>query len=187
MGGGIVAAQTTDSDDAVVNVTCPQTASIDVNVLGEFSVDATVGSAYYDAHLPGGFQMVMDLSCNWSNDFTVSADISTFNYQGTAPANTAASFGGSHLLLDNGSGVYTGPDIYLLAGPPNVEGSVFEFLQTNDPDVIENGHDTLLWFQIPVASPGITTATWDGHLLFLPYNLADGQYVAPLTVNLTVN
>lgn len=204
MAGSIALAADTDSDaaDTNLNVTCPHTASVDVNVYGAFSVDATAGASSYNADLPGGFEIVLDLSCNWSNDFAVSADIGSFQFQGTAPSGTVDMFGGSHLRLDNGSGVYTGPTIqpetYIVydvpgAGAPDVEGTVFEFLQTADSDVIENETDQLMLFgfiplwNVPIASPGVTTATWDGHLIALPANLAGGTYTAPLTVTLTAN
>lgn len=186
-GGMAFAADDSDSADTNLNVICPVTSQVDVEVNGNFEVNTSSYAPTYDAHLPGGFQITLDLSCNWSTDFQVSATIGTFQFQGVAPPLTASAFGGSHLLLDNGSGSYSGPNIYLLAGPPNVEGTVFEFLQTSDPDVIENGYDTFIFWNVPTASPGVTVATWDGHLYLLPGNLATGTYTAPLTVELTVN
>lgn len=178
----------TDSADTTLNVTCPVTSTVDVNVYGQFEVDTSTVAPFYDADLAGGFEIVLDLTCNWSTDFAVKATIGTFNHVGPVGPLQASAFGGSHLLLDNGHVVsYTGPDIYLLAEAPDVEGSVFEFFQTTDPDVIENGVDWLIIFPFATASPGVTTANWDGHLDALPGNLANGTYVAPLTVELTVN
>lgn len=191
MTSGIASAATdTDSADTNLNVTCPATATVDVEVYGNFAVDMTAYQPFFDAHLPGGFEVTMDLTCNWSTDFQVSAEIGTFNHQnpGSIAPGTLPAFGGEHLLLDNGSLTsYSGPDIPFIAEAPNVEGTVFEFIQTYDPDVIENGYDVFFWWLVPVASPGITVATWDGHLYLLPPNLAEGTYTAPLTVELTVN
>lgn len=192
--GGIASAQPadTDTDDAVLVVGCAETATVDIDVVGTFRVDASVAASSYDATLEDGFRITMDLTCNWSNDFQVSASIDDFEYVGDAPSGAADSFGGEHLRLDNGSGTYNGPEQYLVSGPPNIEGSVFEFFQTDDPDVIENAWDFVFipWVYVgyaPIASPGVTVATWDGSLINLPSNLADGEYVAPLTVELTVN
>lgn len=189
MTSGLVSAQAdSDTENTNLNVVCPVTSTVDLTVNGDFTVDMTTFQPLYDAHLPGGFEIEMDLSCNWTTDFQVSAEIGTFTYQdGPVEPGQLPAFGGAHLYWDNGAGVYNGPDIYLLAGAPNVEGTVFEFLQTNDPDVIENGYDTFIFWNVPVASPGVTVATWDGHLFALPFNLAPGLYTAPLTVELTIS
>ena len=171
-----------DAADTIVDVNCPYTSTVDVNVNGNFAVDSEAGDT--SASLPDGFEIVLDLTCNWSNDFTVGATIGTFEFDGVAPVGSAQSFSGSHLLLSGGSGVYDGVTVPLIAGAPNVEANVFELLQTSDPDVIENDTFFGLW---GLASPGVTTATWDGSLSLLPLNLAGGQYIAPLTVTLTVN
>jgi hypothetical protein len=192
--GGIASAaqggvDATDKADTVVNVTCPYTTSVDVNVLGAFDVTAGGTATSYSAD-GVEFEIVMDLTCNWSTNFQVGAKIDEFKFKGNAPKNSASSFGGSALLLSGGDGVYVGPEMHqglfgLNAGAPDVQGQVFEGSQKSDSDVIEN--DTFFFGLAGIASPGKTTATWDGSLSNLPANLAEGQYVAPLTVTLTVN
>lgn len=183
MGAGIASAQMTDSEDTLLNVTCPHTSSVGVTVDGQFSVDASVGASSYDAS-GVEFGIKVDLTCNWSDDFRVRATIGNFNFVGTAPSGSAQSFGGSHLLLTGGSGVYSGPETLIpWAGAPMIEPIVFEGFEVSDPDVIES--DSFLFFD--KASPGVTEATWDGQLNLLPPNLAGGVYKAPLTVTLTVN
>lgn len=184
MTAGMASAASTDSEDTVLNVTCPVTPSVDVETSGAFTVDASAAAATYNA-TGVDFTIVLDLTCSWADDFQVSATIGSFDYQGTAPSGTQQTLSGAHLLWTNGSGVYVGPSIPLIAGSPDVEGTVFEFLQTSDPDVIEN--DDQIFGIFDLAAPGVTTATWDGSLIALPGNLAVGQYVAPLTVELTIN
>lgn len=193
-GGALVGAvDDSDTDDTVVVVGCAETATVDIDIVGKFRIDASSAASSYDASLPDGFRMTLDLTCNWSTDFQVSATIGDFEYDGVAPGSALQSFSGAHLRLDNGSGTYNGPDVYGVAGAPLIEASVFEFLQTSDPDVVENSWDLIfLPFPpfigfIPLASPGVTVATWDGSLINVPGNLADGEYIAPLTVELTVN
>lgn len=183
MTAGMASAADNDTENTILNVTCPVTPSVTVATSGAFSVDTSSAALTYDAH-GVVFTIVMDLTCSWSDDFQVSATIGTFNFQGVAPAGTQQTLSGAHLLWNGGSGVYVGPTIPLISGAPDVEGTVFEFFQVSDPDAIEN--DTLFGF-FDLAAPGVTTATWNGHLIALPGNLAVGQYVAPLTVVLTVN
>ncbi|MGN6032486.1 MAG: hypothetical protein ACTHQE_12575 [Thermomicrobiales bacterium] len=179
-GMALATSTSTDTASTTLNVTCPVTSTVDVNVLGSFSVDPRVSNS---ASLTGGFQVIMNLTCNWSNDFEVDATIGAFVYAGTAPSGSAASFPGSHLTLTNGSGNYSGiTSVLPPAGAPNVRSTVFPGPVTSD-DMIVNG----VFIFIPYASPGVTTATWDGNLSLLPANLAGGQYVAPLTVTLSVS
>lgn len=192
-GGALVGAvDDSDTDDTVVVVGCAETATVDIDIVGKFRIDASSAASSYNASLPGGFRMTLDLTCNWSNDFQVSATIGDFEYDGVAPGSALQSFSGAHLRLDNGSGIYTGPDVYGVAGAPNIESSVFELFETSDPDAVENAWDWIFipfwgFFPVPIASPGVTVATWDGSLVNVPGNLADGEYIAPLTVELTVN
>lgn len=184
LGSGLVSAQSTDEADTNLNVTCPLAASVDVNVTGSFSVDSTHGTGT-SADLPGGFNINLDLTCNWSNHFQVAASIGTFAYVGTVPnSNLASSFSGSLFSLTGGTSTYSGvTSLFPLAGAPDVQTNVFQGLPTSDPNVIQQGY----LFIFPAAAPGVTSATWDGHLSFLPLNLAQGTYTAPLTVTLTVN
>lgn len=184
MTAGIASAQLTDNEDAVLNVTCPSTASVDLTVSGAFELNTTVYQPTYNVS-GVDFGIIMDLSCNWSDDFQVSASVGSFIYQGSAPSGTASWFSGAHLLWDGGTSVYAGPTIFGFAGAPDVEGTVFEFFETSDPNVINN--DEIFFGLIDLAAPGITTASWDGHLNLLPPNLANGQYKAPLTVVLSVS
>jgi hypothetical protein len=184
--GLALAADSTSTADTVVNVTCPVTSTVEVNVNGSFDVDTGAGET--SATLPGGFEVVLDLTCNWNPLFLVSAGIGTFNYDGTAPAGMASSFPGGRLTLTNGTGSYAGitngnlangP----LAGPPNVIGTVFPGnSSTSGPVIIPS----TVFIIFPYAAPGVTTATWDGSLTNLPVNLAGGTYTAPLTVTLSV-
>jgi len=177
---GMALAQTTDMDETVVNVTCPYTASVDVESAA-FSINTAGGQQ--SATIADGVTVKLDLTCNWSNDFQVGASIGAFDYVGTAPSGSAQSFGGSHFLLTSGSGVYAGPNVPLITAAPEVEATVFESFQISDPTVIIN--DSFLF--LDYAAPGVTTATWDSNLALLPLNLAGGAYIAPLTVTLTVN
>jgi hypothetical protein len=190
MTAGAAVAKQVDDDmaDTVLNVVCPYTQTVDVNVLNSFSINASSGAQYHNASLPGGFEMILDLRCNWSTDFQVDAKIGEFKLDRAAAPGAVSSFSGRHLDLEKGTYKYEGPTFekgwfQVSAGAPDVQKTVFEGSAITDKAVIED--DSSFFF--PQASPGITTAKWDGHLRNLPGNLSDGNYVAPLTVTLAVS
>lgn len=189
MFGGIVAAQ--EEADVNVNFGCEsQPGSVSVAVAGPIEVDND--DFLNSGTLADGVTITLDLTCNWSSNFSVSAEIGDFSYTGAPIYNPVLddSFGGEHFRMDNGS--ITSWDYPLVPGVtalPDFEATVFEGGEMSDGDVIE---DPGLWWAwiIPVfweASPGITTFTWDAGVYGLPITLAPGTYTAPLTVDLTVN
>src|SRR5699024_4109562 len=95
---------------------------------------------------------------------------------------TLTTFGGSHLYLFNGSGVYVGPNVPLVTDDPDINSVVFPTIFSTEGPMISNGD----FFFFDFAAPGVTTAQWDGQLRYLPVNLADGLFEADLTVELTV-
>ncbi len=195
LGASVAFAGEVDSEtkNAGLNMICPTTNTVDLTIGGDFTVNAASGFSgsiagipyYHSDTLTDNFTVVMDLTCNWSDDFSVDAEIGAFNHDGaTTPApGTVTTFGGSHLYLTSGGGNYVGPNIFGVTDTPDIETNVFPNIWTTDGPMIENG--SFLWLDF--AAPGVTTAKWDGQLRFLPANLADGHYEAPLTVTLSVD
>ena len=174
---------TSSEADTVLNVVCPVVATVDVTVTGEFEVDKSQNET--SASLPGGFQVVLDLTCNWNPLFIVTAHIDDFQYTGgPVPTGQASSFPGGRLTLTNGTGSYVGvTSSFPKAGAPNVISTVFPGNNIDSGPVIVPSTTFII---LPYAAPGVTTATWDGSLTNLPNNLATGEYVAPLTVTLSI-
>lgn len=181
MTGGMVGAV----EEAPVNVNfgCEsQTGTVDVAVAGAIDVDQFVGNG----SLADGVTITLDLTCNWSSNFSVSASIGDFEYQGAPIANPLLddNFGGEHFRMSNGSIVsFDYPIIPLVTMVPDYQTTVFAGPTTVDNDVIED-FDFIIWW---LASPGVTVFNWDAEVWGLPVNLAPGTYTAPLTVDLTVN
>lgn len=187
MFGGVVAAD--DSADVQVNFGCEsQPGAVYVDVEGPIEVDND--NLLNNGSLADGVVITLDLTCNWSSNFSVSASIGDFSYTGAPIYNPGLldSFGGEHFRMDNGSITdYDYPLVFGVTALPEYKSTVFAGGVVDEDDVIED-YDT--WFIIPVfwlASPGITEITWDAGVYLLPINLAPGTYVAPLTVDLTVN
>lgn len=196
-GGGIALAAIADTDEAETNLTvsCSPTSTIDLTT-SNFTLNTDGGNTDVAA-VPGGFEIVMDLSCNWTTDFQVNAEISSFVHQNPllVPSSQALWFSGDALELTGGTldydgvwnaNLFAGP----LAGPPEYQTSIFSGNAVTDGAVIEDASFWtwfFIWFYVPVASPGISTATYDADLVGLPNNLAPGVYSADMTVELVVN
>lgn len=174
----------TDSDEAVVNVTCPLTQTVEVNVDGEMTLDATTGGVLGLPDLVDSttteVEVVLDLTCNYSRNFQVGAHISPFYYQGTDTLDIlqASYISGSHFRMDNGDGNFNGIGV-----KPEIKTTVFGGIPVNESEAITPG--TFIFWDAPAA--GITTATWEGGVYLVPNNLGNGKYVADLDVELSVS
>lgn len=187
-----------DNADVPVNYGCETTAgSVSVDVLGE--IDYGLGD------FSGGgavVEVTLDLTCNFSSNFSVSAAIGDFSLQGPGSGNPvmATGFGGEHFRMDNGQ--VTSIDFVEVPGftsAPAVQETVFAGLVTEE-DAIVVDDDSTTWVQpipwlpiyVPIigiwqASPGVSVIEWDASVHYLPINLTPGTYTAPLVVDLTVN
>lgn len=167
---------------------------------GSVSVAVDGAIEYGIGDLGGGgatVEVTLDLTCNYSSNFSVSAGIGDFTLDGPGTGNPLLTegFGGEHFRMDNGEVVSIDfVEIPLFTAKPSVQSSVFAGLVTED-DAIVQDQDSWEIFPgvwIPFiglfqASPGISVMQWDGSVWFLPVNLTPGTYTAPLTVDLTVN
>lgn len=207
MTSGIAFAQAGPEDDAYLDVNCPVTPSVAVEVNDRFSVDATgpvsgtnlLGQPYHNSDkIDNVVVMKVDLTCSWSTNWDVEATIGTFHFQGSSvPTNTQASFPGYRLFLTGGDfhGLgYEGPSfpVDLIDGvpgaaAPKIESNLFGGPGDDQDTAITNGERGVWFFTYPAASPGVTTAAWDGQLKNLPVNLAHGEYKATLDVVLSVD
>lgn len=194
MTGGIAGAVTADSETQTTNLTvsCSPTATVDLTT-SNFTLNTDGGNTDVPA-VPAGFKIKMDLSCNWTTDFQVNAKIGTFWHQNplSVPSSQALGFSGAALELTGGVQNYSGiTNINLFAGPlagaPEYQANVFAGPVTTDTAVIEDASFNIWIFHVPVASPGVTTVTYDGDLIGLPNNLAPGVYQSNMTVELVVN
>lgn len=144
-------------------------------------------------------QVTLDLTCNYSANFKVSAGIGDFTLDGPSTGNPLLStgFGGEHFRMDNGHVVSIDfVEIPGFTSAPDVQSTVFGGFVTEE-DAIVQDDDSITWVPTPwgwfpilglfQASPGVTVMEWDGSVHFLPLNLTPGTYTAPLTVDLTVN
>lgn len=186
MTGGIVSAlPETDSDDAVLNVTCAPAASVDLELNGAFEVDLMVapGPGGYSDSIADGAVITVDMTCNHTEGWVVGTSITDFQFQGTAPAGKAQSFPGNTFFMDSGSltsytpGPTHGPGNFppvpnILVVVPNLP--ILNIALTTELIIFD-------W-----AAPGISVATWDQELAGVPSNLAVGTYEADLSVVLYV-
>lgn len=207
MTSGLVSAQPApeDTEEAVLNMTCPAASFVEVDIDREFSINAADGfsgyignTPYYSTNVETDLVVVeLDLTCNWVTDWSVDVVVGDFENP-SAPATSAGSFPGSHLYLRGGDfhGLgYEGPTFNYLgllpgpsAGAPEINANVTGgIILGADGQMIDDGSYDGWFIDIPRSSPGITTAAWNGQLQFLPANLADGQYIADLTVTLSVD
>jgi len=188
-GSGIASAEVLDTGDgeALVNVTCPQATEVTLSVPSAFSVDATSGTGGYSASITDGFVISANMTCNWTPGWLVGAGMTDFEYMGTAPTGTVDSFSNDHLSLNNGELTgYSGPtSLSPAAGAPYVFQNVFPGGWAGIPnfDPLAMTTDVILF---EYASPGVSTAAWDGNLTNLPANLAEGTYQADMIVVLYV-
>lgn len=188
MGGGLASAA---EADVTVNYGCASTpGSVSV------AVDGTIDYGMYDSSGGGAVvEVTLDLTCNYSSNFSVSATIGSFGLTGPGSGNPlmATGFGGEHFRMDNGAVESINfPEVAGFTKRPDVQPTVFAGLVTSEDAIIED-NDSWSWIGwFPVigiwqASPGISVVEWDASVHFLPINLTPGTYTAPLTVDLTVN
>ena len=172
-----------------LNVTCPVAGTVELTVNGAFSADATsAGGATIDSDLlVDNFELSVDMNCDWSTGWYLNASITDFEFESTAPVGTVQNFDGDLLTLSGGEVTgYDGPTVltpllgWPIAKAPNaVSSPVWNF---------PIGGAWSVWIIVPVphAAPGISTFEWDGQILDMPANLAEGQYTADLTIDLVV-
>ena len=220
LAGSVALAQSGPSDDAVLNMDCPAAETVGVTVTGEFTIDGSAGftgynifgQPYYDTAVINDLvKMDVNLTCNWSTDWAVTATIGTFQHEdGSVPNGYQSSFPGWRLSLTDGALLpgtagYDGPVInyettallagpVVSAGPPDVVEDLFGNFNDSVDTSITNGSRAATFFGIPIpftdvpyASPGLSSASWDGQLTNLPVNLYDGKYIAPLTVSMVAD
>lgn len=185
------------SAPVAVDYGCPTTAgsvAIEVNGVIDYGLDDLSGDG-------ATVEVTLDLTCNFSSNFNVSAAIGDFTLDGPGSGNPAMTtwFGGEHFRMDNGA--VASSDVVVIPGftaVPEVQETVFAGLVTEEDAIIQDD-DSTTWVPVippfvylPVigvwqASPGITVVEWDASVHFLPLNLTPGTYSAPLTVDLNVN
>lgn len=189
MFAGVANAQ--EEADVPVNYGCASTAgSVSVAVSGE--IDYGLFESSGDG---ASVAVTLDLTCNFSSNFNVSATIGDFSLQGPGSGNPlmATGFGGEHFRMDNGEVASVDFDIIPgFTAEPDVQETVFAGLVTEEDAIIEDDDSTtwIGWFPVIgvwQASPGISVVEWDASVHYLPLNLTPGTYTAPLTVDLTVN
>ncbi len=190
MFGGLVSAET--EADVTVDYGCATTAG-SVGV----AVDGVIEYGQFDSSGDGAtVEVTLDLTCNYSANFSVSATISPFSLQGPGSGNPlmVTGFGGEHFRMDNGA--VTDFDFIEVPGftsRPDVQETVFAGWVTEEDAIVED-EDTLMspWGPIPLlglfqASPGISVIEWDASVHYLPINLTPGTYQGEITVDLSVN
>lgn len=186
------AAVLADEADVTVDYGCastPGSVAVDVNGVIDYGIDDYSGDG-------ATVVVTLDLTCNFSANFNVSAQIGGFSLDGPGTGNPimATGFGSEHFRMDNGAvSSIDFPEIPGFTSAPDVQETVFGGLVTEEDRIVEDDDswDYFLGF-IPVlgifdASPGISVVEWDASVHFLPLNLTPGTYTAPLTVDLTVN
>lgn len=186
--GGVVSA---DPAEVTVNYGCETTpGSVSVAVDGVIDYDTGASSG-------GGatVEVELDLTCNYSANFQVSASIGTFYLQGPGSGNPlmATAFSGAHFLMEDGD--VTGVNFPLIDGftsEPDVQETVFAGFVTEEDAVVQDNDVFAPIPWIPIlglfqSSPGISTIEWDASVNYLPINLTPGTYIGDLTVDLTVN
>ena len=172
-----------------LNVTCPVAGTVELTVDNAFSADATsaVGATIDSDLLVDNFGLSVDMNCDWSIGWYLNASITDFEYESTAPAGTVQNFDGDLLTLSDGAVTgYDGPTVltpilgFPVAKAPNAVSSPVWNLP------IGGAWSVWIIFPVPHAAPGISTFEWDGQILGMPANLAEGQYTADLTIDLIV-
>lgn len=204
MTAGMAVAQDFDyaEGETQLEVTCAPTTGIELAVGGPFTINTTDGDAGVGSQ--GGFEFELDLTCNWSTDFEVNAEISDFvhaDWENVILTNQAASFDGGRLTLTGGSREYNGVvglvdigngAILSTAGPPAYVSTVFSGDSSYTDNAIEDQSESVTFWGIVInlvdaASPGVTTVSYTGNLDTSGLLLAQGTYEADLTLELIVN
>ncbi len=182
MSVGIASAQSSDSIETSVQIGCPAVATVELGGNATMAPITNIFEQDYTQTASGAIQLEVDMGC-YLGPWQVNASITNFS------AGPGEWFSADHFSLQDAT-----VETYFL----DSIDTPFDFLAPTANDayfwgagdedtILETTENWFFWWQLPdTPAPFVTTASYTGHLDDLPI-LAEGEYTATLTVELTTD